>query len=166
MCRGALDYVEGGMIFEDADGEGVRVDSSPRHEDLVDEVIVKFHERGVPVADIAKALNRSKTYVYKRLRVVRREKKGEARGDPHLVPLFGANPHWSPEVERKHALCKRCGGMLGPIHEGSSFVCLACLHSGHDEELMAELKREREKVKMSPNGDRQTKSFAERRYSP
>lgn len=153
------------MLFSTLDGEGVRVEMAPRHQEVVDDLIVRLRDAGHTVIDIAAVLNRSREYVHRRLK--RTRERADTASDPGAVPVFGADPNWGPKVERRDPTrsCRRCGGECGPIEQGSPFVCLACLRSGQDDRLTAELEAERARARAADEARRarRDQELAERR---
>jgi hypothetical protein len=152
------------MIFDTSDGEGM-VLVTPRHKDVVDDLIRRLRDQGMTIGNIAKVLNRSPRDIYRKLKAIR--ERETIRDMIEAIPFLGANPYWDPEVERqatrRAAPCRRCGGEIGPIQDGSPFVCLACLHSGLDDLLRAEMAAERARHRAQRAArDRDTPSFAAR----
>ena len=155
------------MIFDTQDGEGVEC-VTPRQDDLIDDLIAKLRRAGHTIPEIAKALHWSPRSVYRRLRAAR--DREDVRDLVETIPLWGADPHWGPDVEDRADQdgkpCRRCGGDMGQIAPGSPFVCLACLRSGLDEMLRRELNAERGRARnaAATNGPDDRRSFAERRF--
>lgn len=76
--------------------------------------------------------------------------------DPQILRvtemLFGPEPGWSPDRERKPAPgrdCPVCGSEKGPIQPGSTLACAACLRTGSDQRIARALA-----VMPSPKPDR------------
>lgn len=123
------------MLFVTPTGECIEV-AAAREGDFRDEVIRRMADSGVPHAAIAVAVDRSREYVVRRLRLLRG--RPAARAAVELV-IEGDGP-WTPHVERPGRVdCPRCRR----ADPGTGFVCLACMRSSRDPELEAELARER-----------------------